>query len=149
MRLWLYSLLIALCSPLVSANILPAVQFYQATAYICGGIGSDQAALFRAARAHYPLSFTFGQHQGNKVAFIADVQVVMRNDYDQTVLNINSDGPFCLLDIDPGSYQVYVTYEGNTMHQAITVKRQGHQLSFTWPETLTTTQSLNSNDTNS
>lgn len=136
MRLWITTLLLAFGSSLAFANSLPAVQFYQATAYICGGIGSDQAALFRSARSHYPLSLGFGQKQGEKVAFIADVQVVMRNDYEQTVLNINSDGPICLLDIDPGHYQIYVTYEGQTMHQSITVKRQGHQLNFTWAESL-------------
>lgn len=124
----------------VAAQQLPAVQFYQNTAYQCGGIGSDQAAAFAAAAKQYPLSLHFGQKYGERVAFIADVQVVMRDEYDQTVLNIASDGPICLLDIDPGRYQIFATYEGNTLNQAIDVTRQGHQVRFTWPDTEKNTQ---------
>lgn len=135
MRIWITTILLALGSPLISANTLPAVQFYQSTAYMCGGIGSDQANLFRSSRSHYPLSLNFGQKQGDRVAFVADIQVVIRTEQEQTVLNINSEGPFCLLDIDPGNYHVYATYEGKTLDQTISVEQQGHQLSFMWPET--------------
>ncbi|WP_269902133.1 carboxypeptidase regulatory-like domain-containing protein [Paenalcaligenes faecalis] len=134
MRIWLAMICSIVCSPLLSAQSLPAVQFYMNSAYMCGGIGSDQSEAFKSARNLYPLSLNFGQKQGDRVAFVADVQVVMRDAQDQTVLNINSDGPFCLLDIDYGTYQVYVTYEGQTLHQSIHIKQQGHQLSFVWPE---------------
>ena len=133
-RFWITTLPMALCGPLAFANSLPAVQFYQATAYICGGIGSDQAALFRSTQSQYPLSLNFGQKWGHKVALVADVQVVMRDEYEQTVLNINSDGPFCLLDIDPGNYRVYATYEGQTLQQSVTVEQKNQRLSFIWPE---------------
>lgn len=134
MRIWIFAVITALFSTMTTASALPTVQFYLNTAYMCGGIGSDEAAVFRSARANYPLSLSFGQNYGNKVAFIADVQVVIRDAYDITVLNINSDGPFCLLDIDPDTYNVYATYEGQTIHQSIDVTQQGHQLSFVWPE---------------
>lgn len=137
MRIWCSALALILLSPLVSANALPPVAFYMNTAYMCGGIGSDQADAFRSARPSYPLSLNFGQKQGNKVAFVADVQVVIRDAQDQTVLNISSEGPFCLLDIDAGHYQVFATYEGQTQHQSVEVTSQGHQLSFVWPETNT------------
>ena len=138
MRSWLTGICACFCVATVSAQNLPPVEFYLNTAYMCGGIGSDQAAAFKAARSHYPLSLNFGQKLGNKVAFIADIQVVIRDQYDQTVVNINSEGPFCLLDMDYGKYQVYVTYEGQTLHQTIEVKGTGHQLSFIWPEQNTT-----------
>ena len=128
------------CSLSSQAEQLPAVQFYLNTAYMCGGIGSDQAAAFRAATASYPLSLHFGQQQNGRVAFVADVQVVIRDEYDQTVLNIESDGPFCLLDIDPGAYRVFATYEGITQEQRTEVKKQGHQLYFTWPQRQVFTQ---------
>lgn len=134
MRIWCSAVLLALLSPLATANTLPAVEFYMSTAYMCGGIGIDQADAFRSARPNYPLSLNFGQKQGDKVAFVADVQVVIRDTEEQTVVNINSDGPFCLLDIDPGVYQVFVTYEGQTQQQSVEVSAQGHQLNFIWPE---------------
>lgn len=134
MRIWCSAVLMVLLSPLATANNLPPVAFYMNTAYMCGGFGIDQANAFRSARPNYPLSLNFGQKQGNKVAFVADVQVVIRDTEEQTVLNINSDGPFCLLDIDPGTYQVFVTYEGQTQQQSVDVSAQGHQLNFIWPE---------------
>lgn len=114
---------------------LPAVQFYQNTAYQCGGIGSDQAKAFTEAAKLYPLSLHFGQQYGERVAFIADVQVVMRDEQDQTVLNITSDGPICLLDIDPGKYHIFATFEGHTLNKNIEVARLGQQVRFTWPDT--------------
>lgn len=134
MRIWCTAVVMVLFSPLVSANALPPVEFYMNTAYMCGGIGSDQASAFRSARPNYPLSLNFGQKQGDKVAFVADVQVVIRDTDEQTFLNINSEGPFCLLDIDPGHYQVFATYEGQTQQQSVEVTAQDHQLNFIWPE---------------
>lgn len=133
MRIWWMAIWLVLAGT-TAAQDLPPIQFYLSTAYVCGGIGSDQAAAFKSARSLYPLSLNFGQKQGDRVAFAADVQVVMRDTQDQTVLNFNSDGPYCLIDIDPGSYHVYVTYEGQTLQQAITVINQGHQLNFVWSE---------------
>lgn len=134
MRIFLALILVVFNHSFVAAQHLPAVQFYLNTAYLCGGVGSDESAAFKSARTLYPLSLNFGQQQGPKVAFVADVQVVIRDHQNQTILNINSDGPFCLLDIDYGDYQVYVTYEGQTLQQSIKLNKQGQQLHFTWPE---------------
>ncbi|MEZ2742237.1 carboxypeptidase regulatory-like domain-containing protein [Paenalcaligenes hominis] len=135
MRLW-SSLLLAVCCVLpAQAQELPAVKFYQSTAYICGGIGSDEANAFKTAQSQFPLSLHFGQQLGQRTAFIADIQVVIRDEQDQVAVNINSEGPFCLLDIDPGTYQVYATYEGQTLHQTVAVQQLGHAVRFVWPET--------------
>ncbi len=134
MRLWC-ALAIGLLGALPThAQQLPPVHFYFDTAYMCGGIGSDEAESFRTAQANFPLTLNFGQQYGDRTAFIADIQVVMRDNQDQVVLNINSNGPYCLLDIDPGQYQVYSTYEGQTLRQDITVNQLGHRLVFVWPE---------------
>lgn len=136
MRFWL-SIAVSLFSafPALSQE-LPTVNFYHSTAYICGGIGSDEARTFKAVQNNFPLTLHFAQHQGDRTAFVADVQVVIRDEQDQVVLNINSDGPFCLLDIDPGMYAVFSTYEGKTLHQKVHVQQQGHRLQFVWPEHL-------------
>lgn len=115
---------------------LPAVSFYLNTAYLCGGIGSDQSAAFKAARTEFPLSLLFGQQLGERTAYIADVQVVIRDEHDQTLVNINSDGPYCLFDIDPGHYTIHSTYEGHTLSHQVQVQGLGNQASFIWPETL-------------
>lgn len=138
MRIWLMAISACLASSGLMAQDLPPIQFYLSTAYVCGGIGSDQASAFKAARPLYPLSFNFGQKQGDRVASVADVQVVMRDSQDQTIININSEGPYCLLDLDPGNYQVYATYQGQTLEQTAHIVKQGHQLNFIWPEQLIT-----------
>lgn len=134
MRRWFSLVLGLLVLPSVQAQHLPPVQFYFNTAYMCGGIGSDQAGAFKRAQPNFPLSLNFGQKQGERVAFVADIQVVMRDAQDQVVLNINSEGPYCLLDLDPGDYQVYSTYEGQTLEQRVKVDGLGRQLVFVWPE---------------
>lgn len=137
MRLWSILLVGLFTLAPVQAQQLPAVQFYLNTAYMCGGIGSDEASAFKQAQKNFPLALNFGQQQGERVAFVADIQVVIRDAQDQVVLNINSDGPYCLLDIDPGAYQVYSTYEGQTLEQRVNVNGLGNQLIFVWPEQIT------------
>ena len=136
MRFWLFVVVSLFSAFPALTQELPSVNFYHSTAYICGGIGSDEARTFKAVQNSFPLTLRFGQRQGERTASVADVQVVIRDEHDQVILNINSDGPFCLLDIDPGMYAVFSTYEGQTLHQKAHVHQLGHRLLFVWPEHL-------------
>lgn len=120
---------------LVSAQSLPALQYYNGVPYITGGIGSDEARLFKEQRKKYPLSLNFGQQIGERTAFAADVQVVIRDEQDATILNINSDGPYCLVDIEPGRYTLHATYLGDTQSREFEIKTGSPQkINIVWSQ---------------
>lgn len=119
----------------VAAQSLPALQYYNGIPYVSGGIGSDEARIFKEQRKKYPLSLNFGQQIGERTAFAADVQVVIRNEDDATILNINSDGPYCLVDIEPGRYTLHATYLGDTQSREFEIKTGSPQsIDIVWPQ---------------
>jgi hypothetical protein len=84
-------------------------------------------------RNTFPLSVNFSANQGERVGYISDVQLVIRNSGDQTVLNSLIDGPYCLIRLAPGNYKVFATYQGQTQErQASIVEGQPRELNFTW-----------------
>lgn len=119
------------------ASQLPALQYHNGIPYITGGIGSDEATVFKEHRRKFPLSMNFGQEVGDRTAYAADVQVVIRDADDHTIFNINSEGPYCLVDLEPGDYEVHVTYMGNTESRDFTIK-QGEpvEINIRWPSDL-------------
>lgn len=135
-------LALALCSSAVlytahAQESLPPSQYYGVTEYIAGGIGSDEAQLFRLARKTFPLSVSFARLMPqDKAAYVSDAQLVIRDQHDQTVLNSAIDGPFCLIRLAPGNYKVFATLEGITLQQDVTIAPdQAREVNFQWPAT--------------
>lgn len=119
------------------ASQLPALQYHNGIPYITGGIGSDEASVFKEQRRQFPLSLNFGQEVGDRTAYAADVQVVIRDSDDQTIFNINSEGPYCLIDLEPGDYELHATYMGHTESRKITIKPDDPiELNIRWPSDL-------------
>lgn len=114
---------------------LPESQYYGSTEYISGGIGSDEAQLFRLARKAFPLSVNFSTLTSEgKAAYASDAQLVIRDQYDMTVLNSNIDGPFCLIRLAPGDYQIFATLNGITLKQTVQITAdQAREINFQWP----------------
>src|SRR5690554_3221132 len=75
---------------------LPAPQYYGSVEYVTGGFGLDESTAMKAAMPDYPLVFTFAARNGGRSAYVSKVQVVVRDQYDATVLNVQSQGPFLL-----------------------------------------------------
>jgi hypothetical protein len=114
---------------------LPPTQNINGVEYVSGGIGQEESSAFRQAKSQYPLALTFATVSEGSAAspFASNVQVVIRNRQDATVLNTNSDGPYLLARLEPGSYKVFATYEGQTQSRDITIKPSGTlDIKFTW-----------------
>jgi hypothetical protein len=104
------------------------------TEYVSGGFGLDESTAFKQAMSQFPLAMTFASQVDGKAAYAADVQVVIRNENDANVLNVASEGPFLLVKLDPGNYQVFATYDNQTQSRKITIKPAGGstRLTFEW-----------------
>ncbi|RTZ39222.1 hypothetical protein EKL30_18105 [Candidimonas sp. SYP-B2681] len=61
------------------------------------------------------------------------MQLVIRNENDANVLNMASEGPFLLIRLSPGTYQVFATYRGETQSRTVTTGASGSKrLTFQW-----------------
>jgi hypothetical protein len=86
--------------------------------YLCGGIGVDESQALRAAMNDYPLSLLFARTSG---AYLADVDVTVKDAHGATALAMRANGPVCLVDLPAGSYTVEAASEGVTKTQVVTL----------------------------
>lgn len=115
---------------------LPSTQHYGNVEYVTGGFGIDESTAMKNAMTDYPLSLTFAARNGSRAAYVSKVQVVVRDQYDATVLNVESQGPFLLARLAPGNYQIHATYQNKTQSRLVTVSdTKGTRLTFEWTRT--------------
>lgn len=101
--------------------------------YVCGGIGSDEAAHLQRAASGYDLMMTFAASTG---AYLADVDVTISDSRGRAVLNVTCDGPILLVDLpNRGNYRVEAEAEGRTLTRTARVEQRGsaQRIRMAWP----------------
>lgn len=112
---------------------LPPLQHQGAVTYVSGGIGIDESTSFKQAMSQYPLSLTFAQQDGKVGAYLADVSVVISNARHDKVLDTTAQGPYMLVKLPPGRYQVKATFNHETKTRDVTIGKKGSErLTFEW-----------------
>jgi hypothetical protein len=96
----------------------------------CGGIGSDESTAMRAEMKNHPLALLFAQQGG---AYMADVDVTIRAPAGQPAMVFRADGPVCLIDLPPGSYEVQATRGAVTHRESVTVGGGAKTVDFRFP----------------
>ena len=99
----LLSLSAALSPAFADESDLPPVRTQGNVTYVTGGIGSDETAAIKAAAANYPLTLQFSSSTG---AFLASVVVKITDAGGNVVLDTTSEGPYLLVNLEPGRYTV-------------------------------------------
>lgn len=101
--------------------------------YVCGGVGSDEAATLKAAASKYDLMMTFAASTG---AYLADVGVTIADARGRSVLDVMCDGPILLVDLPKdGRYRVRAEAEGRTLTRSAQVRERGNvqRIRMAWP----------------
>lgn len=112
---------------------LPPVQQQGGIEYLSGGIGLDESTAFKAAMSQFPLALIFASREGDVAAYVADVRVVIRDNQNNDVLNVESNGPYFLVKLSPGKYQIFATYNNKTLSQKVAIGTSGtKQARFEW-----------------
>jgi hypothetical protein len=107
--------------------------FAQNTAtFVCGGVGdADQKAIKAQAPQHH-LMLTFALSSG---AYLADVDVQIKDSKGGVVLNTKCGGPIMLVDLpSAGTWTVTAQSNGQTRQKQVTAGAgKPVQATFTWP----------------
>ncbi|MBI5279228.1 MAG: carboxypeptidase regulatory-like domain-containing protein [Burkholderiales bacterium] len=100
----------------------------------CGGIGTASQEQFKAEASRHDAMLTFAESNG---AYLADVQVQVRDSKGVVVLDAKCDGPLMLLDLPAkGTYQVVATPAGHkAQSKKLATSAKSTRLVFTWPAT--------------
>jgi hypothetical protein len=117
-------------------RLTPVIQ--QDVTYLCGGVGKEEVAYMKKEAKGYDLMLTFAARDG---AYLADVDVDIKNAKGDSVLQAKCDGPLMLVDLPKsGSYRVRAETAGYAQSQTVKVtaaKKKGQHLASTvlaWPQ---------------
>jgi hypothetical protein len=99
--------LAAIALPALASNPeLPPEQYEGSIGYITGGIGSTEAKAFESQLTKHRLAIEVLEHTGKRDAFTGDATVTIADKSGNPLLDVQTDGPFLLVDLPPGRYSV-------------------------------------------
>lgn len=114
--------------------IYPEPKTENGTAYLCGGVGSDEAEYMKQASRNYDLILTFASGAGN---YLANVSVDISNSEGKSILRTICDAPLMLVNLPrTGTYRIHAEADGRTATRTLHVKTEysGKAVTITWPE---------------
>lgn len=114
---------------------LPPVVSQGQTQFISGGIGKDESEAILQARSSWSLALELTQVADAKAEYISDVQVTIKDNLGNTVLDTIAEGPYLLINLSPGKYSLDATYKTITLHRNLSIqKTPGKKMTLIWPE---------------
>lgn len=114
-------------------SLWPGAQKVNGVTYVSGGIGKPEASFMKALANDYPLEVVFIRKLGDKEEYLADVRVKITDSHDSNLLDIQTDGPYLLVDMANGKYLMSAEYEGVIKQHKFNLIAGKHQrLVFLW-----------------
>ena len=115
---------------LAQSSLQPASQ--NGVTYVTGGVGQDEVQAFRAAAPGYNLRMTFASRTGS---YLSDVDVTIHSGAGRPVLVVRTAGPFLLVRLPAGSYQIKAKIRHITENRKVDVPaRGGIDVRFYWED---------------
>ncbi|WP_420477293.1 hypothetical protein [Noviherbaspirillum sp. ST9] len=119
------------------ARLKPVTQ--DGVTYLCGGVGEEESSYMKQQASGYDLMLTFATRSG---AYLADVDVDIRDAGGNTVLQLACDSPILLVDLPQGgSYKVRAEAAGYELNKTVRVaggrKAQSQRVAssiLSWPQ---------------
>jgi len=105
----------------------------EAVPYMSGGVGKGERAELSRSSEDYNLKLVF--HTREHGAFLAKVNVSIRDPSGKLMIKAASDGPWFYVHLPPGEYNVSGEVRGITVGRMVTVPAEGQiQVNYCWPE---------------
>lgn len=106
------------------------VQTSSGISYVSGGVGDDSIAKLEALARDFNVKLVFALQSGN---YVSDVKVVIADAKGKTLVDATSAGPWFLVKLPAGSYQVVATFAGKDVKRSVTAgKAKLQTVDFRW-----------------
>lgn len=115
---------------------LPAEQQYAGIHYTSGGVTKDEAAAFKRELHNYPLAIELVERQktGKHDEYTADATVRIAKS-GKEIFAAKAQGPFMLVRLEPGTYDITATLNKHTLHKrhVVVTKGKSTRTTFEFP----------------
>ena len=106
---------------------LPPAQHAGTVNYRSGGIGAESSDAMKAEASRYSLAMSFTARMENRDAFTIPTHVSIVDAGGGSVLDITPDGPYLLVNLPTGQYQVTATTGAGSKTQAVQIVAGAHK----------------------
>ncbi len=125
----------------------PQQQVANGVAFMCGGVGSDEAQLMKSEAPNYDLMLTFAARDGS---YLADANVEITDARGTQVFKTTCGAPILLVDLPKsGNYRIRSEIGGQTVSRTAYVQnKKGHSksLALVWQQQTGTSTGSSSSD---
>ena len=112
---------------------IPDAQHSEGIAYISGGVGDGESEAILAEAKQWPVLLELSQLESGRGVWIFGAQIKLINQQQKVIFSAQADGPYMLINLTPGDYEILATYQGVEQKRALTVKADSSQkLNIFW-----------------
>lgn len=120
------------CSSILFAQI-PDTQYSQGISYISGGVGEEESQAILAEAKQWPLLLELSQLENGRGVWIFGAKIKILNTQNQVIFNAQADGPYMLINLAAGQYQISATYQGVVQNKSVLIQTSAPQkLAIFW-----------------
>ena len=109
------------CFSMTYAQILNT-QYSQGISYISGGVGEEESQAILAEAKQWPVLLELSQLENGRGVWIFGAKIKILNANNQVVFDAKADGPYMLINLPTGDYQLEGTYEEKVQKRSLAVK---------------------------
>lgn len=135
MNFYIKSILSAVCiatSTVVLAQI-PDTQYSQGISYISGGVGEEESQAILAEAKQWPLLLELSQLENGRGVWIFGAKIKILNSQNQAIFDAQADGPYILINLTAGQYQIEASYQGVSQKKSVNIQASAPQkLAIFW-----------------
>ncbi|MBU3631214.1 carboxypeptidase regulatory-like domain-containing protein [Polynucleobacter sp. AP-Melu-500A-A1] len=112
---------------------IPETQRSLGISYISGGVGEGESAAILAEAKHWPLLLELSQLENGRGVWIFGSQIKIANSKSAVIFDAKAQGPYMLVNLEPGDYVIQASYQGVEQKRAISIKAgQPQKISLFW-----------------
>jgi hypothetical protein len=116
--------------PIARADGDAILQRSGGVSYVSGGVGTDSIDRLSSLSRDFNLKLVFALKSGD---YVSGVRVAIADATGKTLLDTTSEGPWFLIKLPAGDYQVVATFAGSAEHRKIAVAAAGlRTIDFRW-----------------
>ncbi|QWD63664.1 carboxypeptidase-like regulatory domain-containing protein [Polynucleobacter sp. MWH-UH2A] len=112
---------------------IPATQHSNGISYISGGVGEEETVAILAEAKQWSVLLELSQIENGRGVWIFGANIKIVNTKKQVVFSAPADGPYMLINLEPGDYSIEASYQGVEQKRALSVKANAPQkISLFW-----------------
>jgi hypothetical protein len=101
---------------------IPDTQRSEGIAYISGGVGEEETNAILSEAKQWPLLLELSQIENGRGVWIFGAQIKVIDSHKKAIFDAQADGPYMLINLESGDYQIQASYQGVEQKRSVSVK---------------------------